>query len=108
MAADAVGETLYMKIGETKIIKLTVLESDGETPAVLTGATAKFSFKGLETPKECTIEDNVITAIILPTDTTKVTSVPYEFRIIDSFDQVDSLVVGILKVEYAVITDMGA
>lgn len=104
MGADAIGETLYMVLGETKIINVEVLTSVG-AHATLTGANAKFAIKGM-LEKDCTITDNVISVTIEPTETTKSGSFAYEFRLEDISHQVDSLIIGTIKIKQGVVTSM--
>ena len=97
MGADPRGETIRMVLGETKIIELFVEDEDGAA-ADLTGATAILAIEG-GIEKACTVDGNKITVTIDPDDIEKVGSFGYEFRIQDALLQVDSLVIGKIKVD---------
>lgn len=103
MGADPKGNTIYMVLGETKTIELTVLTTTG-TAADLTGATAKFRAEGFTADKDCTIASNVISVDLVAADFTKSGSYGYEFRIKDALNNVDSLVRGTIKVEPRLVT----
>lgn len=57
--------------GETLIVTLNVVDTEG-VEKNLSGATATFAYKGIETPtqeKPCQIEGNSVTATLLPAET---------------------------------------
>lgn len=97
MGADPKGETIYMRLGETKTVELTVLTPAGAA-ADLTGATAKFRTENATADTACTISSNKITAEIAANAFAKAGSYGYEFRIKDALNKVDSLVFGTIKV----------
>ena len=103
MGADPKGNTIYMVLGETKTIELTVLTTAGAA-ADLAGATAKFRAEGFTADKDCTIVSNVISVDLVAADFSKSGSYGYEFRIKDALNNVDSLVRGKVVVEPRLVT----
>lgn len=97
MGSETIGETIYMVVGETKVINLTVTDENGD-PAVLTGASAKFAIDNL-VEKTCVINSNVITATLTPADGLRVGTFEYEFRVKDISGQEDSLTMGSIVVK---------
>lgn len=91
------GKTIQMVAGETKIIKITVLDALG-APALLDGSECKFAIEGVIADKPCTINGNVITVRIEPSETTKPCKEWYEFRIRDVDSNVESLIIGTIEI----------
>lgn len=92
MSTDAVGDPISMVAGETRVIELRVVDSEGLS-VDLEGATAVFAVeKVLE--KACTITGDTLMVKILPTETSKPSVTEYEFRIRDRDTDVDSIIKG--------------
>ena len=98
MGADPKGDNIYMRLGETKTVELTVLTTAGAA-ADLSGATAKFRTENATADTDCTISSNKITAEIAANAFAKAGTYGYEFRLKDALNKVDSLVVGKIYVE---------